>query len=223
MNEINMVMKGTGAKRMSIPEEKETRVGQKADAKTKGGPLVWYMKLDPKKKIQYAAILLVVIVILAIYFASAGGNKPAEENEASAAAANVSSASTSDGIAQQLQETLSAIEGAGRVEVMITYESTGEIVPAFSIDKQSSTMTDEGEDGKSTTNSENTQSEIVTIGGSSGSEALVLKENSPEIKGVIVVAEGADNIGVRLNLLDAVQTILDIRPDQVNVYKMNIE
>ena len=207
---------------MSIPEEKESRVGQKADAKVKGGVMARYMKLDTKKKIQYAAILLVVIVILAIYFASMGNNQKDNESEASQAAANVSSASTSDSIAQQLQETLSAIEGAGHAEVMITYESTGEIVPAFSVDKQSSTTTDEGESGKSTTNSENTQSEIVTIGGTNGSEALVLKENSPEIKGVIVVAEGADDIGVRLNLLEAVQTILDIDPDQVNVYKMNI-
>ena len=208
---------------MSISEEKETRTGQKADARTKSGPLAWYMKLDPKKKIQYAAILLVVIVILAIYFASVGGSKQTPDNDTSSAAANASAVSTSDSIAQQLQQTLSAIEGAGRVEVMITYESSGEIVPAFSVDKQSSTSTDESDDGKSTTISENTQSEIVTIGGSNGSEALVLKENSPKIKGVIVVAEGADNIGVMLNLLDAVQTILDIRPDQVNVYKMNIE
>jgi stage III sporulation protein AG len=49
----------------------------------------------------------------------------------------------------------------------------------------------------------------------------VLKENNPEIKGVIVVAEGADDIEVRLNLLSAVQTILDVSPDKVNVYKMN--
>ncbi len=208
---------------MSTPEEKGSRMEQKTDIKEKSGLLARYMKLDTKKKIQYAAILLVVIVILAIYFASVGGNKPANDNDTSSAAANSSAVSSGDSTAEQLQKTLSAIEGAGRVEVMITYESTGEIVPAFSVDKQSSTTTDEGEDGKSTTNSENTQSEVVTIGGSSGSEALVLRENSPKIKGVIVVAQGADNIGVRLNLLDAVQTILDIRPDQVNVYKMNIE
>lgn len=222
MSEINMVMKGTGDMQMSTPEEKETRSGQKAEAKAKGGVLAQYKNLDTKKKIQYAAILLVVIVILAIYFASVGGKKPSAENEASVGA-NVATTSNSDDITLRLQETLSAIEGAGRVEVMITYESTAEIVPAYSVDKQTSTMTDEGEDGKSTTNSENTQSEIVTIGGSNGSEPLVLKENSPKIKGVIVVAEGADNIGVRLNLLEAVQTILDIRPNQVNVYNMNIE
>ena len=72
-------------------------------------------------------------------------------------------------------------------------------------------------------NSENSQSEVVTIGGTKRRRSAGgCKENSPEIKGVIVVAEGADDIAVRLNLLSAVQTILDISPDKVNVYKMNI-
>ncbi len=217
-----MVMKGAGESFMDTSEEKETRMEQKAETKSKSRLLSGYMKLDTKKKIQYAAILLVVIVILTIYFASVpGGGKKTEEKDASGAAAV--SSSQGDSIAMQLQDTLSAMKGAGRVEVMITYESTGEIIPAISVDKQSSTTVDEGEDGKSTINSENSQSEVVTINGNDGSEALVLKENSPKIKGVIVVAEGADDIAVRLNLLSAVQTILDIRPEQVNVYKMNIE
>lgn len=211
---------------MSAQEEKQSRMEQKSEAGKKDGLVAGYKKLDTKKKIQFAAILLIVIVILAIYFTSVSGNRK-QENSGSAGAATVetqiSSASIDDAIAQRLQETLSAIEGAGRVEVMITYESTAELVPAFSVDRQSSTKVDESTDGKSTTSSENTQSEVVTISGSDGTQALVLKENSPPIKGVIVVAEGADDIRVRLDLLSAVQTILNIGPDQVNVYKMNIE
>jgi stage III sporulation protein AG len=209
---------------MNTAEEKESRMGQKTEGKAKIGLVARYMKLDTKKKIQYAAVLLIVIVILAIYFSSFAAKKETDNSEASsAAAAQASYTTTQDSIALQLKQTLSTIEGAGKVEVMITYESTGEIVPAMSIDKQMSTTVDEGESGKSTTSSENTQSEVVTINGSDGIEALVLKENSPPITGVIVVAEGADNIEVRLNLLSAVQTLLNISPDQVNVYKMNIE
>jgi stage III sporulation protein AG len=125
-----------------------------------------------------------------------------------------------DSIEEKLAATLSQIEGAGDVEVMITYESTSEIVPAISVDKQTSTMTDNRDSGTSTTSTENTQSEVVTVGGSSGSSALVLKEISPKIRGVIVVAEGADDITVRLNLLGAVQTLLNVGPRQVDVYKM---
>ncbi len=202
--------------------EKESRMDQKTDSKPKSGILARYMKLDTKKKVQYAVILLIAIVILAIYFTSVSKGQTSTDEDVSAdTAVSAVSVVATDDISAQLKNTLSAIEGAGRVEVMITYESSAELVPAISIDKQSSTTVNESEDGKSTTNSENTQSEVVTIGGTSGEEALVLKENNPEIKGVIVVAEGADDIEVRLNLLSAVQTILDVSPDKVNVYKMN--
>ena len=161
-----------------------------------------------------------MIVILAIYFANAGA--PANQEPAGSGAKPVSE-TVSGSIEEKLQDTLSKIEGAGQVQVMITYESSSEIVPAISVDTQTSTTTDESEDGTSKTNTENTQSEIVTVNGSEGGNALVLKEKSPPVKGVIVVAQGADDIRVKLSLLSAVETILNISPDQVDVYKMENE
>ncbi len=205
--------------------ENTAAMGGAQETKSGKGVLSRFTKLDIKKKIQYLAILLVVIVILAIYFASSGGITKKQENNNTSSAANteVQSAQTADSIEQQLKYTLSQIEGAGKVEVMITYESSSEIVPAISVDKQTSTTTNTSDNSMSTTNTENTQSEVVTVNGSNGNSALVLKEKSPEIRGVIVVAEGADNIAVKLNLLSAVKTLLNISPDQVDVYKMNNE
>ncbi len=186
----------------------------------KQGFIARFMALSFKKKLQYLAALLIVIVILAIYFASVGG--PAKQQTPDVSASPATEAEQSS-IEEKLQETLSKIEGAGRVQVMITYESTSEIVPAISVDTQTSTTTDESENGTSKTNTENSQSEIVTVNGANGNGALVLKEKSPPVKGVIVVAQGADDIGVKLSLLSAVKTILNISPDQVDVYKMKNE
>ena len=194
--------------------------GENLENKRQNGVLRRFFKLDLKKRIQYLAILLVVIVILTIYFTSTGVADKAKE---SAPSVTTASEQRHDSIENQLKYTLSQIEGAGRVEVMITYEASGEIVPAISVDKQTSTTTSSGDSGTSTTSTENTQNEIVTIGCSGGNSALVLKEKSPEIRGVIVVSEGADNIAVKLNLLRAVQTLLSVSPDQVDVYKMNNE
>ena len=41
------------------------------------------------------------------------------------------------------------------------------------------------------------------------------------MRGVIIVAEGAGDIGVRLQLLEAVQTFLDVSAEKVEVLKMN--
>ena len=191
-----------------------------AFAERKQGVFSRFGKLDVKKKIQYLAILLIIIVILVIYFSSGSLVSKKQENTAPAATPEAPGTSMTDSIEEKLAATLSQIEGAGDVEVMITYESTSEIVPAFSVDRQTTTITDNRESGTSTTNTENTQSEVVTVGGNGGSSALILKEISPKIRGVIVVAEGADDITVRLNLLNAVQTLLNVGPRQVDVYKM---
>ena len=191
-----------------------------ASAERKQGVFSRFGKLDVKKKIQYLAILLIIIVILVIYFSSGSLVSKKQENTAPVATQEAPDIGMTDSLEEKLAATLSQIEGAGDVEVMITYESTSEIVPAFSVDRQTTTITDNRENGTSTTNTENTQSEVVTVGGNGGSSALILKEISPKIRGVIVVAEGADDITVRLNLLNAVQTLLNVGPRQVDVYKM---
>lgn len=177
-----------------------------------------FKKLDTKKKIQYVAILLVIIIILTIYFSSFQGGAAKDNTPQPTKGA----LQTSD-LETRLEQILSSIEGAGKVDVCITYASSPEIVPAISENKQSSSTTDTSENGMSTINTENTQSNIVTINGGDGTSALVLRENSPEVMGVIVVAQGADDIGVKLDLLRAVETVLNVSPDRVDVYKMNNE
>lgn len=189
------------------------------DIKGKAGNLISsFKKLDTKKKIQYVAILLLIVIILTIYFSSFQGGSGSE-----APAQPTKEAMQVNDLEARLEQILSSIEGAGKVDVCITYESSPEIVPAISENKQSSSTVDTGENGTSTINTENTQSNVVTINGGSGTSALVLRENSPEVKGVIVVAQGADDIGVKLNLLQAVETVLNVSPDRVDVYKMNNE
>lgn len=200
----------------------ELKEKDKADSieekKSKESMLVKFKKMDTKRKIQYAVILLITIVILAIFFGSTG-----KDGEPEAKANTSVQTYESNSLEEQLRQTLSKIEGAGEVEVMITYESSAILNPAISVDTQSTTSTDEFENGNSTTNSTNTQREVVTVSGSDGNEALVLSEQNPEIKGVIVIAQGADNIVVKLSLLSAVETVLDVDPDKVDVYKMNKE
>ena len=203
---------------MEEQRNKSEASGQDGKRKSLGGLASAFLKLDTKKKIQYAAILLIVIVILTIYFSST-----ADTTDETVSEQSVTVETEDDSVESKLEQALSSIDGAGNVQVMITYESSAEIVPAISVDTQTSTTTDEDEGGTSTTNTENTQSEIVTVGDSDGTSALVLREDSPEVKGVIVIAEGADDIGVKLNLLNAVQTVLNVDPDRVDVYKMNNE
>ena len=53
--------------------------------------------------------------------------------------------------------------------------------------------------------------------------ATMAQSGSRSSLGVVVVAQGAENIGVRLRLTRAVMTLLDLPPDAVEVFAMEQE
>lgn len=114
----------------------------------------------------------------------------------------------------RLAQVLSQIDGAGQVQVMITYASGPEIVPA-SVSQINTSRQQTGEESSSQTSS--SRSEPAS---SSSEGTVVLKELSPQIKGVVVIAQGADNISVKMDLLQATVTVLQIEPEQVDVFTM---
>ena len=114
----------------------------------------------------------------------------------------------------RLAQVLSQIDGAGQVQVMITYASGPEIVPA-SVSQINTSHQQTGEESSSQTSS--SRSEPAS---SSSEGTVVLKELSPQIKGVVVIAQGADNISVKMDLLQATVTVLQIEPEQVDVFTM---
>lgn len=121
----------------------------------------------------------------------------------------------------ELSSILAKIQGAGRVSVMITLKSGKEIIPAKD-ESISDKVTDEKDTngGTRTINEKTTDDEVVFTSGQGGnSKPLVIKELNPEVKGVIVVAEGAKDSKVKLMISQAVQTVLDIPAYRVTVYE----
>ena len=57
----------------------------------------------------------------------------------------------------------------------------------------------------------------------SGGEVIVLEELNPEITGVLIVAEGADNLSVRFALLEAAASVLNINQSLIKVYTKDID
>lgn len=94
---------------------------------------------------------------------------------------------------ERLSEILSQIDGAGNVSVMISYESTMEKDIAY--------------DG--------TNERAITSGG----DVLVRKELYPKVKGVIVIADGAANPGIKQSIKEAVTAVTGAGANRVCVYE----
>ncbi len=126
-----------------------------------------------------------------------------------------------DSLDIQLEKILEQIDGVGQVDVMITYETSAEVVPAMNVTK--STQTTEESDRQGGTriiSQENTSENIVTVSSSDYKNSpIVIKEIKPVVRGVIVVAEGASDPVIKNNLIDAVTTVFQVKSNKVKVYE----
>ncbi|HOB20139.1 MAG TPA: stage III sporulation protein AG [Candidatus Atribacteria bacterium] len=184
-----------------------------------------YDKLKKVKNIEYFLLILAIAIVVSMLgsFFNAGtddGTTAVDQRNIREDTADNNKYDIFDK-EERLKKVLSAIKGAGEVEVMISYKSSKEIIPAMNT-VQSSTQTEEtdssGGTRKITQTDTNTQP--VSLSTQNGSQPLIAKEMEPEIQGVIVVAEGADDFRVKIELLNAVQTVLGLKANQVEVFDM---
>ena len=132
--------------------------------------------------------------------------------------------SYAESLERRLQNKLSKIEGAGRVEVMITLENYGESVVEKDNADSTSRRVQEGAEGRNTTEeTREVHMETVDQDADRGKEPFVGSEKTPKIAGVLVVAQGADKTAVKQNISDAVMALFQIDVNRIKVVKMNIQ
>ncbi|MGB7604287.1 MAG: stage III sporulation protein AG [Lutisporaceae bacterium] len=165
------------------------------------------------------------ILVSDFYNDLSGGNteKPSSDTIGVEENQNIGEVEFVEEMENQLALILSQIQGAGKVSIMITLKTSTEIITAKDetiSDKTTNEKDNEG--GTRTINEQNTSDKVVFMNEQGGtSKPLVLKEINPEIKGVIIVAEGAKDARVKLKLTEAVQTVLDVPAYRISVFESN--
>jgi len=170
-------------------------------------------KFKKMKKTELLIICILIILALFIYFNSNQllGISSKNENDITTTISSTNQYITD--LETRLSNVLSKVHGAGNVSVMISIESGSEIVVATSSENKTNTSTG----SSSSTQSSTTVEKPIII----GDAPLILMEKLPKIKGVIVVAQGAENVQVRLELLRAVQALLDIDANNIEIFVGN--
>lgn len=115
---------------------------------------------------------------------------------------------------ERLSAALSEVKGAGKVQVVLTVEDSGEKVLATDIKSKSGHQTGQEESASMTTEQEES---TVMAGQGSSQQPFVVREKVPEPSGVIVIAEGADSESVRYELYEAVKALYGISPHRIKV------
>jgi stage III sporulation protein AG len=171
-------------------------------------------------------LVAVVIVLASSFFKNTSSTSAAiEEMEKDKIVTQNNSFQSNDYETQlenKLKTTLEGIEGVGKVQLMIYFESGEESVPAVNInDSKSLTEENDTEGGKRNTTQENNGRTVVMSNNGNADEPLIVKTYKPTITGVCVVAEGCGEKVTELRIRQAVINLFNLPENKVNVYPMN--
>ena len=121
----------------------------------------------------------------------------------------------------RLEDILCTVRGAGKVRVLVTYATAGERVAATVSTLDESVSETSG--GTTATHSQQSREmrQPATVSTEGGQSPIILVEREPEIRGVIVVAEGAADPAVRLSLQRAVQAVTGVTLSSIEVFEMD--
>ncbi|ACB85281.1 sporulation stage III protein AG [Natranaerobius thermophilus] len=112
---------------------------------------------------------------------------------------------------QELEEALSLVTGAGSTKVMLSLKGSGELDLAKNVDEeQVTTVEADGAEGEREIEERFTTEEILTVREEGQEQPMVIKEYKPSINGIVIVAEGANNINVKKQLQRAATTLFDV-------------
>jgi len=177
-------------------------------------------KIDNKKLIYNVFIILIIgIILLIMANIFLKNNKKTDLNsqlDYSMREALNTDLDYGSLLESKLEEILMELKGVGKVKVMITLEDTIEKIPAFNTIKNNETTSEiDSQGGTREIVREDMNIQIVT---SNEGGLMVLKEIKPTVRGVIVIAEGAENLEIKEMLYEAVKTVLGISGNRVEVY-----
>jgi len=120
-----------------------------------------------------------------------------------------------------LKNILKKMNGVGDVEVMMSFENGEQKVPAYDKNSQKSTTEEtDNEGGKRVNNQDTDGSKVVMTTSDGNNEPFILTTYKPKLRGVIIIAEGAENSKTKYEIEQAVSKLYNLSLDKVNVYSM---
>ena len=123
---------------------------------------------------------------------------------------------------KQLESVLSQVEGVGTVQVAVAMESTGKKQVEKDSPEDTSTSSEKGDSGTERTSQTVTTGEttVYEYTGDGGQTPYISSSTYPEIRGVIVVAQGGGNPVIVQQIQEAVMALFHVEAHEIKVLKM---
>ncbi len=163
--------------------------------------------------------VLGIALLLAGSLLDPGPAKPKQENQAETVKIPpVANRSYEEALEAKLANLLSQVRGAGAVTVSITLENGSTQEFAKNTTRENRTIQEKDQSGGLRTTTETKESEQVLVSKENGVDRpVVARETKPLIKGVLVIAEGAQDSAVKASLTRAVEAGLGVPAYKITV------
>ena len=183
-------------------------------------------KWKKMKKDQWLILFLAGVLLLVVAIPSGKSSSKTEKQQnaqTEIAQTNGTGSGESDyeeTLETRLAQILEGMDGVGNVQVMITFQDQGESVVEKDVTMRQDAGT--GSSGAGSSNSGSRESSESTVfSQSDGDETpFVNKEILPKIDGVLIVAEGGADAGVRKNISEAVEALFGLDAHKIKIVKM---
>ncbi len=119
---------------------------------------------------------------------------------------------------KQLEKILNQITGVRNVSVLVTFSTSEQTIYQENVKTtQNKTQEIDQNGGKRQVSNTQKDEEVVTIDNGTEKQPVVSGKKKPDIRGVLIVAEGANTPTIKAWIMDAVSTVLDIPTYKVTV------
>lgn len=180
-----------------------------------------------KKKVEnlVVGILILIITVIAINTILSDDTKD-KESKSSNTITNSTVAETGQSNANSLEDRLksilSKIDGVGKVDVLISYSESSQIVPMFNENiKETSTEEQDESGGKRVITENDVQKDVIYQEDNGQKTPITQKTIMPKIEGTIITAEGASDINVKENIIQAVSAATGLASHKIQVFEMS--
>lgn len=178
------------------------------------------LELLKQDKIRNIIILAGIGGILLIYLSTLfSGSEKKKETTAGADNPVISVQEYEEKLEEKLKAIVSAITGEANPAVLVTLQS--DTTQVYAADEKNSTenrQESQTDGGTAAQNNHDTETSYIILKDTSGNQhALKITEIQPEVKGVVVVSEKADDFIVQEKIINAMKTALGISSSRVYV------
>lgn len=179
---------------------------------------------NSKKKIEniVIGILILLITVIAIN-AILSEDKEEEETVVNTIENNnVKLEASNEDLETRLEDILSKINGVGKVEVLINYSETEQVVAMYNENKKETATEEQDESGGTRIIKENDVQKDVIYQEKDGEKIPITQKTiMPKIEGTIITAEGAGSTEVQEKIINAVEAATGLASHKIQVFEMS--